>query len=84
MHQHQQRHTTDTAAPKPLWRGEYDRIYRLMAARLRAAAEHRPAPEAAASAGDVPGRRAAHPPARRAARPASAPRAPPDARETQS
>ena len=50
-----QQHTTGTPAPKPpLWRGEYDRIYRLMAARLRAAAEHRPAPEAAASAGDVP------------------------------
>ena len=54
MHQHQQRHTTNAPAPKPLWRGEYDRIYRLMAAKLRAAAEHRPAPEAAASAGEVP------------------------------
>lgn len=54
MHQQQYQHTTDAPAPKPLWRGEYDRIYRLMAAKLRAAAEHRPAPEAAASAGDVP------------------------------
>jgi hypothetical protein len=54
MHQQQYQHTADAPAPKPLWRGEYDRIYRLMAAKLRAAAEHRPAPEAAASAGDVP------------------------------
>lgn len=42
-----QQHTTGTPAPKPpLWWGEYDRIYRLMAARLRtAAAVPRPAPE---------------------------------------
>lgn len=38
-------------APPPLWRGEYDRIYRLMtAAKLRAAAERRPAAAADAAA----------------------------------
>ena len=47
MHQQQQ---PTTPAPPPLWRGEYDRIYRLMAAKLRAA-ERGPVPEAAASPG---------------------------------
>ena len=45
-----QQHTAGTPAPKPpLWRGEYDRIYRQMAARLRtAAALPRPTSEAEA------------------------------------
>ena len=40
--------------PSPLWRGEYDRIYRLMAAKLRATAERRPVAEAAISPGGTP------------------------------
>jgi hypothetical protein len=46
-----QKHTAGTPAPKPLWRGEYDRIYRLMAAtKLRpAAAASRAATGAAVS-----------------------------------
>ena len=48
MHQQQQ---PTTSAPPPLWRGEYDRIYRLMAAKLRGAAERGPVPEAATSPG---------------------------------
>lgn len=49
MHQQQQ---PTTPAPPPLWRGEYDRIYRLMAAaklRAAAAAERRPATADAAA-----------------------------------
>ena len=57
QHDVQHQHSTgDTPAPKPLWRGEYDRIYRLMAAGLRAAAAaapRRPA-EAATSPEGVP------------------------------
>jgi hypothetical protein len=42
-------------APPPLWRGEYDRIYRLMAAaKLRAAAGRGPTPEATALDGSAP------------------------------